>query len=175
MKKIIALLLLVLAAVSCQKKEEPKPQYQFPTGPVQTGPAQNETVMLRDLVSKDPRNVGAWIKLGNILMDTNRFSEAADAYQKALALDPKNVDVRVDMGTCLRNTGKTDLAAKEFRKAIEINPGHPIAHRNLGVVLEDLGDHAQAAQEFEKYLQIAPNAPDAATVRSMISRLKAAK
>jgi cytochrome c-type biogenesis protein CcmH/NrfG len=175
MKKIIVLLLLALAAVSCQKKEEPKQQLQFPTGPVQTGPMHDETAMLRDVVKNDPKNVEAWIKLGNALMDTRRFSEAIDPYQKALDLDPKNVDVRVDMGTCYRNSGKPDIAVKEYRKAIEMNPKHPNAHRNLGVVLEELGDPAGAAKEFETYLQLAPNAPDAATIRSIVGRLKASK
>ena len=175
MKKIIVLMLLAFVAVSCQKKEEPKPQYQFPTGPVQTGPIQDDTSMLKEVVKNDPKNVAAWIKLGNAMMDTNRFNEAIDAYQKALALDPKNVDVRVDMGTCYRNSGKPDVAMKEYRKAIEINPNHPLAHRNLGVVLADMKDNAQAVREFERYLQLAPNTPDAQTVRNLIQKLKAAK
>jgi regulator of sirC expression with transglutaminase-like and TPR domain len=83
--------------------------------------------------------------------------------------------VRVDMGTCYRNSGKPDIAVKEYRKAIEMNPKHPNAHRNLGVVLEELGDPAGAAKEFETYLQLAPNAPDAATIRSIVGRLKASK
>ncbi len=176
MKKIIALLLLALAVVSCQKKEEPAPQSQFPAGPVQSGPLQNETVMLKDVLKNDPKNLGAWIKLGNTLMDAGRFGEAVDAYQKALALDPKNVDVRVDMGTCYKNSGRPDMAVKEYRKAIELDPRHLNAHRNLGVVLaNELKDKAGAVKEFEKYLELAPNAPDAATIRSIIQQLKAGK
>ncbi len=176
MKKIIVLVLLAFVAVSCQKKEEPKPQFHFPTGPVAAGPTHDETAMLKEVVKNDPKNLPAWIKLGNAMMDTNRFSEAVDAYQKALALDPKNVDVRVDMGTCYRNSGRPDLAMKEYRKAIEIDPNHPNAHRNLGVVLaEDMKDRAQAVKEFEKYLQLVPNSPDAPTIRNLMQQLKAAK
>jgi cytochrome c-type biogenesis protein CcmH/NrfG len=176
MKKIIVLLFLALAVVSCQKKEEPKPQFQFPTGPVQTGPIRDETAMLKEVVKNDPKNLEAWIKLGNAMMDTSRFTEAVDAYQKALALDPKNVDLRVDMGTCYRNSGRPDLAMKEYRKAIEINPNHANAHRNLAVVLaDDMKDNAQAAKEFAKYLQLAPNAPDAEKIRDLVQRLRATK
>jgi tetratricopeptide (TPR) repeat protein len=175
MKKVVALLLLVLA-FSCQKKEEPKTQYRFPTGPVQSVPLQDETALLKDAVKNDPKNVAAWIKLGNASMDTGRFNEAIDAYQKALALDPGNVDVRVDMGTCYRNIGRPDIAAKEYRKAIGINPNHLNAHRNLGVVLsDDLKDNKGAVKEFEKYLQLAPNAPDAQKIRALVQQIKTGK
>jgi tetratricopeptide (TPR) repeat protein len=180
MKKATLFLILIFALVGCEK-EEPKPAYQFPTGP--TGPVQSVPIQMQDqvkilkeAVKNDPKNVDAWIKLGNILMDTSRFHEAIDAYQNALKLDPKNVDVRVDMGTCYRNIGKPDIAVKEYRKALEYNPNHLFGHKNLGVVLAfDLNDRAQAIKEFEKYLQLAPNAPDALEIRREIERLKAAK
>lgn len=179
MKKTAVLLAIVLSASGCQQKEEPKPQYQFPSGgPVQAVPiqAQDEVKILKDAVKSDPRNVNAWIKLGNIMMDSSRFNEAIDAYQKALDIDPNNVDVRVDMGTCYRGAGKPDRAAEEYKKALKINPNHLNGHRNLGIVLSfDLNDRAQGIKEFEKYLALAPNAPDAAQIREEIQKMKAAK
>jgi len=179
MKRIIGLFLFAVLIVSCQQKEEPKPQYQFPTGsasgPIQ-GTGQDDEKMLKEALAKDPKNVNGWIKLGNTMMDTSRFNEAIDAYSKALDLDAKNVDVRVDLGTCYRNAGKPDFAVKEYRKALEIDPNHINGHKNLGVVLAyDLKDKAQAIKEFEKVLQIAPNAPDAEVIRQEIQKLKAAK
>jgi len=168
----IACIACFLFIANCQKKEEPRVQPPFPAGPVQ---GQNEIPLLQELVKKDPKNLGAWVKLGNILMDSYRFNEAIEAYQEALNLDPKNVDVRVDMGTCYRNTGNHQKAVEEFRKAITINPNHLNAHRNLGVVFAfDIGDKKQAVKELEEYLRLAPNAPDANQLRQEIARLKAA-
>jgi tetratricopeptide (TPR) repeat protein len=174
MKRILIVFLVSFSLLAnCQKKEEPKVRTPYPAGPVQGG---NEIALLQDIVRKDPKNVGAWIKLGNSLMDTHRFQEAIDAYQKAIELDPKNVDVRVDLGTCYRNIGRPDRAVKEYRKALAINPRHLNAHRNLGVVLAfDLGDKKQAIKEFEEYLRLSPNAPDADQLRQEIARLKAAQ
>src|SRR5512143_2269520 len=170
MKKILVAMAVVLLITSCQRKEEPKAQYQFPTGPVQT---KDDIKLLEDFVKKEPGNVNAWIRLGNTLMDNRRFAEAVDAYQKALALDPKNVDVRVDLGTCYRNIGKPDIAVTEYKKALEIDPRHANAHRNLAVVLaDDVKDKVQAAAEFETYLKLAPNAPDAMQIRQMVQQLK---
>ena len=159
-----------------RKRKSRNNSMTFPAGTA--GPVQSmeQVKLLKEAVAKDPKNVNAWISLGNMMMDTSRFSEAADAYEKALAIDPKNVDVRVDMGTCYRNMGKPDMAAKEYRKALELNPQHLHAHKNLGIVLAyDLKDKASAVKEFEKALAIAPNAPDADQLRQEIQKLKASK
>ena len=175
-KHLVISLLLIFTVIGCQQKEEPKPQYQFPTGPVGGGQPFDQTKALKEAVAKDPKNVNAWIQLGNIMMDTSRFNEAIEAYQKALELDPKNVDVRVDMATCYRNSGKPDIAVKEYRKALELNPQHLHAHQNLGVVLAyDLKDYKQAVKEFEAALAIAPTGPSAAQLKQEIQRLKAMK
>jgi len=176
MKKIIIIFLLIVGTAACQQKEEPKTPYQFPTGP--TGPiqAQDDLKLLKEAVRKDPGNVNAWIKLGNTMMDTSRYTEAIEAYQKALDIDPKNVDARVDMGTCYRYSGRPDKAVEEYRKALKINPTHVFGHKNLAVVLAyDFKDNAQAAKELEKVLELAPNAPDAAQIRQELQRLKASK
>jgi tetratricopeptide (TPR) repeat protein len=177
MKRLfIAGALLIFSVAGCQQKEEPKQQYQFPTGPAAPAQSLEQVRILKEAVAKDPKNVNAWISLGNLLMDTSRFSEAIDAYQKALELDPKNVDVRVDMGTCYRNSGKPDIAVKEYRKALELNPQHLLAHQNLGIVLEyDLHDNKQALKEFEAALAIAPDGPSAAQLRQEIQKIKAAQ
>ncbi len=96
MKKLfIACLAAFLFLANCQKKEEPKVQTPLPSGSIQI---QKEIGLFQEAVKQNPKNINAWINLGNILMDTSRFQEAINAYQKALELDPKNVDVIVDMG-----------------------------------------------------------------------------
>ncbi len=203
MKKINALVLLIISvgliAIACQNKEKSKPPYEFPSGgPVQSGPVggpvggpagggpiaaqgaplqnQDEARMLKETAAKDPKNAEVWIRLGNMSMDSSRFQEAIEAYEKALQLDPKNVDVRVDLGTCYRNSGKPDLAVREYRKAIDVNPNHLNAHKNLAVALAyDLKDKAQAIREYEKALQIAPNDPDAGQLQQEIQKMKSSK
>jgi cytochrome c-type biogenesis protein CcmH/NrfG len=174
MKKILYFVLLSLIIAGCQQqKEEQTSKPQIPAGPIL---GQDTLRLAQEAVKADPKNVNAWIQLGNMLMDTSRFNEAVDAYQKALEIDPKNVDVRVDMGTCYRNSGKPDIAVKEFRKALEINPNHAFGHLNLAVVLAgDFKDKAQAIKEFEKYLQLAPNAQNADQIRQQIQNLKTSK
>lgn len=168
---VLMLFIVVLALAGCQDRQPRQKQVAPPPMPLITP---DEIRQMENAAKAAPKNAGAWIALGNALMDTRRFSEAVDAYQKALALDPKNVDVRVDLGTCYFNSGQPEKAIEEFRKAIKINPNHVNAHRNSGVVLSrGLNRPAEAALEFEKYLALAPNAPDAAEVRQLVQQLKA--
>jgi cytochrome c-type biogenesis protein CcmH/NrfG len=167
---ILVCLVAVLLFANCQKKEEPKVQSPLPAG---TMVMQDKILQLQELVKQDPKNLNAWIGLGNSLMDSGRFPEAVDAYQKALDMDPKNTDVRVDMGTCYRSAGQPDKAAEEYRKAIASNPAHANAHRNLGIVLAfDLKNKPEAIREFEEYLRVAPTAPDAQRISQLLIELK---
>lgn len=177
MKKLfIVVALVIFTAVGCQQKEEPKSEYQFPTGPGGTVQSMDQEKLLKEVLAKDPKNLNALISLGNMMMDSSRFSEAVDAYQKALDIDPKNADVRVDMGTCYKNMGKPDFAVKEYRRVLEMNPQHLHAHQNLGVVLAyDLKDYKQAVKEFEAALAIAPDGPSAAQLKQEIQKLKSMK
>jgi Flp pilus assembly protein TadD len=162
----------VLALLGC-KKEESRPITQGPPGAAMVN-VDREVSLLRDILQKDPQNLQAWIKLGNITMDAGRFSEAVEAYGKALEMDPVNVNVRVDRGTCYRRMGRSDLAREHFEEALAINPNHQYANMNLGVVLAyDLNQQKDAVRYFEKYLEVAPTAPNAPDLRKEIERLKA--
>ncbi len=173
MRKTILVVVLVCAVVSgCEQRQQPKGGQPVVPGAVPMI-SPGEIKQLEQIAAQSPKNADAWIALGNALMDSSRFAEAANAYGKALAIDPRNVNVRVDRGTCLKNSGKPQEAVEEYRKAIKLNPNHLNAHRNMAVVLAfDLNNKKEAISEFEKYLQLAPNAPDADAIRQQVQQLK---
>ena len=55
---------------------------------------EEEILLSKSILEKDPNNLQALIGLGNACFDTDRYQEAIDAYSKALSIDPKNPDVR---------------------------------------------------------------------------------
>lgn len=172
MKRLLIICVTSLFLLTgCQQNEVPK--MRTPS-PAEAGRAQNQILQLQEIVRQNPKNLSAWIQLGDISMDSSRFYEAIDAYQKVLALDEKNVNVRVDLGTCYRSIGKPDKAAEEYRQAIAINPNHINARRNLGIVLAfDLNDKKGAIRQLEEYLRLSPQAPDAVQIGQLIEKLKA--
>jgi tetratricopeptide (TPR) repeat protein len=172
MKKTFTFLLILAIAANfaCKQRQEQKqqPVTYTPAAP----PMQMQIDQLQLATKQSPRSAAAWINLGNALMDSQRFAEAIEAYDKALALEPKNVNVLVDQGTCYRGSGKFDKAVEQYRKAIKIDPGFPNAHRNLGVVLSaDLHKNKEGIKEFQRYLEILPNAPDAESIKQSIREL----
>ena len=174
MKKTTLLLLLtvIFQISSCQDRSTPQKQPAFKGRNPAAG---NDIRFLRDMVAKNPDNINAWIKLGNVFMDTQQYNEAINAYQKALEINPDITNVRVDMGTCYRRIGKPEKALEEYKKAIAQDPSHPHAHRNMGIVLGfDLGRKDQAVKELREYLRLFPQAPDRDTIRQAINRLSAA-
>ncbi len=171
---LIALVIFIAALVAGCEREEDRPVVQ--PGAAPSINLEGEIRVLQNVVRDDPQNVQAWVKLGNFLMDSNRCTEAIEAYGKALELDPSDNNARVDKGTCYRRIGRPDMAAEHFREAIEVDPAHPFAHRNLGVVLAfDMRKYKEGREEFEKYLELSPAASDRAQIEKIISDLKAAE
>ena len=115
MKKVTLLLLLIIIFVlaNCQDKSTPQKQPAFQG---QNLASENEVRFLQDMVTNNPDNINAWIKLGNVFMDTQQYNGAIDAYQKALEINPDITNIRVDMGTCYRRTGRPDKAIEEYKK-----------------------------------------------------------
>ncbi|HEY6010320.1 MAG TPA: tetratricopeptide repeat protein [Nitrospirota bacterium] len=173
---VIAALVVALGAAGCNKPEQKQKPVEYSGAPIPAMPSPMQIDQLQQAAKAAPKNPQAWISLGDVLMDSRRYGEAIEAYQKGLELDPKNVNARVDMGTCYRGIGKFDKAVEEYRKALAMDPNHPNGHRNLGVVLAyDLHDKAQGLKEFKKYLELSPNAPDAEPVRQSIRELSGEK
>ncbi|NOY38754.1 MAG: tetratricopeptide repeat protein [Nitrospirae bacterium] len=171
---LLVILVIILFISSCKEKSDtPKeipPLEGLSHSPVSVD---SDIKRLREIVRKEPADLNVRIELGNILMDTGRFREAIDVYEKILEINPENVDVRVDLGTCYRNSGDPERAAGEYRKALSYDPKNVYAHRNLGIVLAyDLGMTEEAITEFETYLKLAPDVPDTQEVKQAIKELK---
>jgi len=75
----------------------------------------------------------AYLNMGNILDEMQRFDEAVDAYQKAIAISPKDAAAYFNMGIAYKHAGKPELAIFSWKKASELNP----ADANPQVALAD--------------------------------------
>ena len=135
---------------------------------------QKQIDILRSNLRDDPKNLNALIQLGNLYFDAEQFSQAIEAYSKALEIDPNNADVRTDMGIMYRKKGQYDRAIAEFKKAAEVNPRHVNSRYNLGVVLlHDKGDIKGAIKAWEDYLRVEPTGPRADNIRNQLDKMKA--
>ncbi len=145
--------------------------------PVPQGPDPIETASkiqsLKEIVKKDPKNLPAWIELGNLYFDSGQPKEAIEAYRQYLAVKPDNSDVRTDMGIMYRALGEFDRAIEEFKKAAQSDPKHMNSRYNIGIVLlHDKGDIKGAIKAWEDYLRVDPNSEKAQKVRTQMENLK---
>lgn len=121
------------------------------------------------IVAQDPKNLNAWLSLGNDYFDTEQAQKAINAYSKALEIEPNNPNVLTDQGVMYRKVGWYDKALINFEKAQKIDPNHLQSLFNSGVVYAvDLKDTAKARPYWKKILEIDPNSSTAMQVKSMM-------
>ena len=136
--------------------------------------AASQIQTLKEIVKKDPKNLPAWVELGNLYFDTDQPKEAIEAYSQYLAIKPNNPDVRTDMGIMYRKLGQFDKAIEEFRRAAQGDPKHINSRYNIGLVLlHDKQDIKGAVKAWEDYLRVDPNSERAQRIRAQIEKMKA--
>jgi tetratricopeptide (TPR) repeat protein len=121
------------------------------------------------IVAQDPKNLNAWLSLGNDYFDTEQAQKAINAYSKALEIEPNNPNVLTDQGVMYRKIGWYDKALVNFEKAQKIDPKHLQSLFNSGVVYAvDLKNQEKARPYWKKILEIDPNSATAMQVKSMM-------
>jgi tetratricopeptide (TPR) repeat protein len=180
--RCIAAPLLVSAAGCRHSKQELPASASLPAeadGGVAASPApapstrEQRIAATRQLVEQDPRNVKAWIALGDEYFDSRQREKAVEAYGKALELQPDNPDVLTDQGIMYRELGAYDKAKANFEKASTIDPKHTSCILDLGVLYaRDLKDEEKAIKMWNRVIEIAPASPQAAKAREYLEQLK---
>ena len=128
---------------------------------------------LKDIVKKNPKDLSAWVELGNLYFDSGQPREAIQAYRQYLEIKPEDPDVRTDIGIMYRALGDFDKAIEEFGKAAKSDPKHANSRYNIGIVLlHDKGDVKGAIKAWEEYLKVDPNSERAQRIRAQMENLK---
>ena len=176
---------LALTSVGCKRRERPLPPQTpvtaapaAPGGPAAPMPSvnmdyQRRIAVAEQVVKQDPKNLQAWVELGNDYFDTQQRQKAIEAYARALELDPKNPNVLTDQGVMYREVGSFDKAIANFEKANQLDPNHLQSLFNLGVVYAfDLKKPDKAMAAWNKVIERNPMSPNAAQARQAIEDLK---
>lgn len=78
--------------------------------------------LLTQLCEKPGATAEAWIARGNCVAYQEKFTEATNYYQKALALEPNNADALYHLAICKLATNKNELGLKELEAAVNAAP-----------------------------------------------------
>lgn len=114
----------------------------------------------RGRLRRDPRDVGALNRIGNLLCASGQLSAAQAAYERALALRPDVAQIHFNLGSLLQRRGQLEAARDRFRQAVALQPDYAEAHNNLGNALQDLGEIDAALVAYGRAISLRPNFPE---------------
>jgi tetratricopeptide (TPR) repeat protein len=143
---------------------------QSPAAAPATVVDESELRAYRDILARDPKNLDAAVKAGNLLYDARRYVEAIGFYQQAFALDPTDINVSTDLGTALWYAGRADEALAQYQKSLAIDATHGQTLFNVGIVRADgKRDYAGAVAAWKTLLETNPRYPDSPRVQTLIA------
>ena len=154
-------------------KQVDTPMAGIPMGAGSPADYQARIAEAEKIVARDPKNLQAWVSLGNDYFDTAQPQKSIEAYGKALELKPNNPDVLTDQGVMFRRVGWFDKALANFEKAQQIDSKHLQSLYNIGVVyMEDLKQPEKAIKAWTKYLEMDATSPTAQQIKVALDRAK---
>jgi len=99
-----------------------------------------------------------WFDLGYVLEMAGRWSQAIDAFRRAIQLgDSNNEETFTHLGSVLAQDGQEAAARENYQKALELNPEHASAMYGLGMVITAFGEFEEASQWFRRAARRDPN------------------
>jgi arylsulfatase A-like enzyme/cytochrome c-type biogenesis protein CcmH/NrfG len=112
---------------------------------------------LRSILKSDPANPQANLRLGYVLLESNRCREAIPRLRSAIAAHVPSADAHLGLAGCQVAERQFESALATLREAERIEPGNPVVTANLGLVLSDSGRPAEAVEPLQRALTIDPD------------------
>ena len=111
----------------------------------------------RNILTRDPDNVPALMKQGDILAALGSPSEASECYTRVLKTQPRNAAALLALGRIRLNAGQAAEAEVVLRRAVAAAPTDASALSNLGIALDMQDRHAEAQAQYRAALQTDPS------------------
>ncbi len=112
--------------------------------------------LLRTVVTADLEDFEAWTDLGTVLFEQGNKSEAAKAYERALAENPSYPVALLNYGKLQFDQKEYDLAIRTLSRMVETHPESAETHRFLGEAYLRVKKGSKAAPELEEAVRLDP-------------------
>jgi tetratricopeptide (TPR) repeat protein len=124
---------------------------------------ESRAAALAATAQKNPKDEATRVQLGNMYFDAERYQEAANWYEQAVAIDPKDINASTDLGISYYYMNQPDRALAQFDKSLSIDPKHAKTLLNVGIVRAfGKQDLRGAAEAWQRALDAAPPGSDEA-------------
>ncbi len=118
--------------------------------------------VLQPVAQANPDKDLLWAYLADAYTGDKKYPEAADAYQKALAIKPTSGAYHNGLANAYAKSGQIDKAVAEYTAAAQAEPANAAMYYfNEGAVLTNVGKIDEALAAFDKCIAADPNRADA--------------
>jgi len=110
----------------------------------------------RELSRRGGDNWSLFYNLGNVYRKLGMNAEAAESYEKSIALNPGHPQTYNNLGVSLKKLHEDERAIRAFEAAMELDPGFENAPFNLATLYFRLGDRENATRVFDRVVRSFP-------------------
>ncbi|MBC7910349.1 MAG: tetratricopeptide repeat protein [Pyrinomonadaceae bacterium] len=112
-------------------------------------------------LEKNPKEVRAYLGLGQVYNDLMNHEEAVASYRQALELKPESVEAHIGLGYSLSNQMKFAEAMEIFQKALAIKPNSVEAHLAIADCYFAQKLYTEAVAAYRKTIELKPKSLEA--------------
>ena len=99
----------------------------------------------------------AYVTLGNLHRDSDKFELALQEYEHALKLEPHNADAVMGMANTYEKMGRIPDAEEAFKKAAALRPDYWDGYNSLGIFYDRQGKYAEAIAQLQHAAELTPD------------------
>jgi predicted O-linked N-acetylglucosamine transferase (SPINDLY family) len=126
--------------------------------------ARGIVLVQRNTVLPKQEQVLRLLRSGVSLRALGRHAEAAEEFQKAVALDPRSAEAQHQLGNALKSLQRHTEAVASLRRAADLAPKNAVVWLNLGVSQLALAAREEAIASFRRAIKLEPGRPEALNI-----------
>jgi tetratricopeptide (TPR) repeat protein len=113
--------------------------------------------LLRQATQMASDFIAAWLLLGTVLLDRNKYLDAIDAFREATKLAPENANAWGGLANALSRASYAEEGAKAYARSIALDAESPGIQMGYAHVLKTLGDQVAALQAYRSAIRLKPD------------------
>ncbi|HSK72494.1 MAG TPA: tetratricopeptide repeat protein [Pyrinomonadaceae bacterium] len=139
-----------------QRSPENEKIYEKASAAAKEKKSDNAIKLFKDLVKSDPKDFVAWTELGTLYFKGEKYSEAEEAYTKALEQKPDFIVALINLGKLFLAQKQADKAIPVLTKAAQTDAGSPDAQHYLGEAYLQIKKGSVAVGHLNEAIKLAP-------------------
>jgi tetratricopeptide (TPR) repeat protein len=139
---------------------------------MQNNPAQ-AVIFLENAVASEPANALAWLYLGVVYEQLERYDEAIATYRRVLPIAGSfSANVANNLGNVYFSRGNNELAEQFYTQAIGFDAVYSRAYLGRANTRIRAGNLQSAVVDYEQYLILDPRSPQRSEIEQLVFILR---